>query len=883
MKHQKDKLLELFALDKYYHDGKGDVLFYGKEHDKKTEVLDLCGSYGINLLGHKNEVIQTFSKEFSKFPPNFLQGSIHQEKQLLTRTLIAKIAQHTGLQKWEVEYANTGTEIIEVAIKLLSLHYQRKKEKVLQELYYTMNFYRLNSNTEDKILACKKAIETIQSEVFLAHFENSFHGKSSGSLSIMGNQEFKAQFPTAVKAISLSKKAVNVERQLQEKCIIYSVIDSKTGQEVKKEFFPVLGIFIEAIQGEAGVFVLENDLLQCITNFKKELKIPVISDEIQCGLYRTGKFSALPAKNLIADIYCFGKALGAGIAKISALCCHQDLYSKYFFEYHSSSFGEDFMSSWAANQFFKIIDENHLLVQKIEQNELGEQLKDFAKNHQDFIKEVRGKGHLLAIEFQEKALNTAFITKYFKDLKKLGYWLSSVLLNRENIRLLPTLSNPLSFRIQPSIYFTEQQLKQFLSALNNLIIALKKQDINYLFGHLFDVNSESKIKKLPHSLQNEYFPENAAVFICHPIDSEHICSIVDLIDSYPEDDLNKILDEVSDIQDFTVYHVDELKNQDGKSLPIVYLGVPLTSTSFYHALRGGKRDIWIQKIQRAVDWANSKNAKSIGLGQFTSIVTGNGMFLHSSKAILTTGNAYTAALSIKAVEKALKESGKNLKNSDISFIGAGGNIVSVMAKMLCENCRKITLIYHADYRNSKETRIKLLDFVNYWIQLPTNRTNHLFVNDENLEEFLFEIKHQIAVEFKLDQLLQQDAIIIGTNDPNAILLSNHVASGTVVADISVPPNAEKALQNRLDIKYIKGGIAALPETNGKEQSLNAVILPFGPGECYACMAETFGLGFQENYIEHHIGDLSPELIKKVQQLMEKEGFDLKRLKVENSI
>jgi hypothetical protein len=67
------------------------------------------------------------------------------------------------------------------------------------------------------------------------------------------------------------------------------------------------------------------------------------------------------------------------------------------------------------------------------------------------------------------------------------------------------------------------------------------------------------------------------------------------------------------------------------------------------------------------------------------------------------------------------------------------------------------------------------------------------------------------------------------------------------------------------------------------QSLDSVILPFGEGECFACMAETFGLAFSAPWPVNLTGEINAENIKTVSCMMEKAGFGLKRAKVESSL
>jgi predicted amino acid dehydrogenase len=466
-------------------------------------------------------------------------------------------------------------------------------------------------------------------------------------------------------------------------------------------------------------------------------------------------------------------------------------------------------------------------------------------------------------------------------------------LNNENIRILPTLSNPLTFRIQPSIQFNQNDLNFLLIGLSNFFKALRKKDVDYLFGHIIPLQKNQKIKNLPGRLHNAYIPEGAAVFICHPIDFKHICEIIDLIEGFGERGLINVLDELVDYQQFTIYHMDKLANKFGNEIDIVILGIPLTSTSFYNALRNGKRQELIKKIQEAVDYANTSNAKSIGLGQFTSIITGNGLYLNSQIATITTGNAYTAGLVIEALTRAIDQHKdlKNLNNASLSIIGAAGNIVQVIGLILVEKVKCLNLVYHADVLSSEKTKQEVIIFLKgclkskneFVLKSKLIQIVKHYPIEENLGLILESISDIFRISSSIMSVKEDDIIIIGTNDTRVLLKEEYAKPGAIVVDIAVPPNTSTNLQKRSDITYIKGGIASLPLKNGEEQHLNSVILPFEKGECFACLAETFGICFEDSWKGHNTGDLTRDMVDNIMQVMQSNGFGLKRTKSENSI
>jgi len=119
-------------------------------------------------------------------------------------------------------------------------------------------------------------------------------------------------------------------------------------------------------------------------------------------------------------------------------------------------------------------------------------------------------------------------------------------------------------------------------------------------------------------------------------------------------------------------------------------------------MKEGKAELLIEKIQQAIIDAKNMGATTVGLGQFTSIISNNGLALDSCGINLTTGNAYTVGLGVQAALKVCKETLGTDENLSIGCVGAAGNIVSVATSLLADNARKITLIYHTPFEESSK-------------------------------------------------------------------------------------------------------------------------------------------------------------------------------------
>ncbi len=130
-----------------------------------------------------------------------------------------------------------------------------------------------------------------------------------------------------------------------------------------KIYVNVSGIFVEPIQGEGGIHILSKDFLEFCRRTASEHEIPLIFDEIQCGMGRTGTFTYSEQTGVIADYYLFSKSLGGGLSKISALLIKDTLYEEDFGFIHTLTFAEDDHSSALALTDLNLLERNESLYQ----------------------------------------------------------------------------------------------------------------------------------------------------------------------------------------------------------------------------------------------------------------------------------------------------------------------------------------------------------------------------------------------------------------------------------------------------------------------------------------------------------------------------------------
>ncbi len=207
-------------------------------------------------------------------------------------------------------------------------------------------------------------------------FENSFHGRTLATIAT-GKKAYQKGFepiPQGFYQVPFN----NIEA-------VKKAADNNTA-----------AIIIEPIQGEGGVNVADKTFLNELRTFCNEQHIVLIFDEIQCGIGRTGKMFAKDHFGVEPDIMTLAKALGGGVP-IGAILSNEKISAAIDFGDHGTTFGGNPLVCAASLATLEVIETENLLQ---ESEEKGNWLKlEIAAMKNPDIKEIRGKGLMLGIEF----------------------------------------------------------------------------------------------------------------------------------------------------------------------------------------------------------------------------------------------------------------------------------------------------------------------------------------------------------------------------------------------------------------------------------------------------------------------------------------------------
>jgi ornithine--oxo-acid transaminase len=176
-----------------------------------------------------------------------------------------------------------------------------------------------------------------------------------------------------------------------------------------------VALLVEPIQGEAGVVIPPAGYLQKARKLCSARNVILILDEIQTGLGRTGKLLAEAHEGIEADLSLVGKALSGGLYPVSAVLSNTEVMSVLQPGEHGSTFGGNPLACAVARTALKVLVEEGMIENAAK---MGDYFKQgLAAIQADIIKEVRGRGLMLAVEFRPEAGGAR---QYCQRLKEAG-------------------------------------------------------------------------------------------------------------------------------------------------------------------------------------------------------------------------------------------------------------------------------------------------------------------------------------------------------------------------------------------------------------------------------------------------------------------------------
>ncbi len=393
---------------------------YGAHNYHPLPVV-LCKGEGIYVWDIEGKRYYDFLSAYSAVNqghchPRIINAMIEQAKEL---TLTSRAFYNDMLGKYE-EYTtqyfgfdkllpmNTGAEAVETAIK------------ICRKWGYE-----------------KKNIEEHKAQIVVC--ENNFHGRTTTIISFSNDEDASKNFgPYTPGFIKIPYDNINA---------LEKVLTANKN---------ITGFLVEPIQGEAGVYVPNENYLAKAKALCEKYNVLFIADEIQTGIARTGQLLAVDHENVKPDMLILGKALSGGVYPVSAVLSNNDVMDVIKPGQHGSTFGGNPIASAVAMEALKVVEDENLAdnanrLGKLFRNKLNEYIEKSS-----IVKLVRGKGLLNAIVINDSDNSSTA-------------WNICIELMNNGLLAKPTHGNIIRFA--PPLIMTKDQL---LECVTIIVETLKK-------------------------------------------------------------------------------------------------------------------------------------------------------------------------------------------------------------------------------------------------------------------------------------------------------------------------------------------------------------------------------------------------------------------------
>jgi putrescine aminotransferase len=289
------------------------------------------------------------------------------------------------------------------------------------------NSFFINNGTDAIEGALKLARLYTKRSTFIAALSG-FHGKSLGSLSLMGKASFRAPFQSGMQDVRF---------------VPYGDADALETEFERLEAvgIPVAGVVLEPVQGEAGGIVPPDDYFPRVREICDRYGALFIADEVQTGMGRTGKLWGLDHWGVVPDIMCLGKALGGGVMPLSAFVSTAKIWEVMIPNpiIHSTTFGGNPIACAAGIAAITVTLDEDLPGQAAVKGEyLLRQLHLLRARYPGVLKEATGKGLLIGMEFSTQEIGWKVASGLFKR----GVLVAGTYSKAQTIRLEPALNIP---------------------------------------------------------------------------------------------------------------------------------------------------------------------------------------------------------------------------------------------------------------------------------------------------------------------------------------------------------------------------------------------------------------------------------------------------------
>jgi acetylornithine/succinyldiaminopimelate/putrescine aminotransferase len=324
----------------------------------------------------------------------------------------------------------------------------------------------LGSSGSEAMEAALKICEQAQGpeRATVLYADNSFHGKTKGVLAVTDGALYRSQF----------KLTQNVAK------VPFGDLEA-----IRKAFEsdPSIGtIVLETIQGGGGINQASTAFWQGLRALCDKHGVLWIADEVQCGMGRSGRFFAFEHHDVVPDVTALAKALGGSKTAMAAMIARREVYMKAYgvpkkaLIHAPATFGGIGEGCATAIEALNILYDEGLIDNAAQQGAyLIERLKALAIKYPALLKEVRGQGLMVGIEFNDISQTLPFGLKQMVALLddklkgSLCGFIGALMLAQKDVLVAFTEYNRNVIRLEPPLTITSAHVDMFVDAFDDLL------------------------------------------------------------------------------------------------------------------------------------------------------------------------------------------------------------------------------------------------------------------------------------------------------------------------------------------------------------------------------------------------------------------------------
>ncbi|HZU26297.1 MAG TPA: aspartate aminotransferase family protein [Bryobacteraceae bacterium] len=412
------RLLEVLQMNVSYERCEGAELFT----TGGRRILDFLSGYCVLNTGHNHpRIVAALRDELDRSGPAMLQSHVPENAGVLAERLCRSAAlPGSGASLNKVFFCSSGSEGVETAIK----------------------FARARTGRSGLLCA-----------------EGAFHGLTCGALSLMRDPYWRDGFGPMLPDTD---------------AVPFGEIEPLAKKLATKRFAAYI---VEPIQAEGGVRIPPDGYLEKAQELCRRYGTLFVLDEVQTGMYRTGRFLAAHRFGVAPDMVILAKALSGGLVPVGAVLMTDAVYDSVYDSFkraivHTSTYSENGLSMRAGLAALDVLETENLgdrgdRLGDLLRQQLREKLSGF-----EMVKEIRGAGMLSGIEFRApRALRLRVPFEAFRRIHEgmFGQVLVMRLFRDHNILTQICGNNFMVLKVAPPLMVTEAQMTEFVDAIHEVL------------------------------------------------------------------------------------------------------------------------------------------------------------------------------------------------------------------------------------------------------------------------------------------------------------------------------------------------------------------------------------------------------------------------------